>query len=102
MMTSSSETCELRGDLICGLCARTAASVQGPRTPRFVPRTVRIAAAEHAGPVRRLRCPHCGGHLTLQDVQEVRTYAPPVRWDDGQDDEQGWLAARRRRRFAGW
>jgi hypothetical protein len=28
---------ELRGDLVCGLCARTAVGVQGPRAPRFVP-----------------------------------------------------------------
>ena len=62
---------ELRGDLVCGLCTRTAARVEGTWGARFVPRKLWVRDAEHAAVVRRLRCPHCGGNLALENQQEV-------------------------------
>ena len=69
----------VRGDLVCGLCGRTAARVEGAWGARFVARTVRIADAEHATAVRRLRCPHCGGHLALDNQEEVSMPRGPLR-----------------------
>src|ERR687894_1714839 len=68
---------EVRGDLVCGLCARTAARVEGTWGARFVPRRLWVRGIEHAAVVRRLRCPHCGGNLALDNQQEIST-APPV------------------------
>ena len=85
---------ELRGDLVCALCGRTAATVQGPRAARFVPSKIWIRNAEHAAAVRRLRCPHCGGHLSLEDPREVLVDHHPVSGGDEQP--------RRRRRLAAW
>jgi hypothetical protein len=68
---------ELRGDLVCGLCARTAARVEGTWGARFVPRKLWVRDAEHAAVVRRLRCPHCGGNLALDNQQEI-SIAPAV------------------------
>ncbi len=62
---------EVRGDLVCGLCTRTAARVEGTWGARFVPRKLWVRDAEHGEGVRRMRCPHCGGHLALDNQQEV-------------------------------
>ena len=68
---------ELRGDLVCVLCARTVARVEGTRGVRFVPRKLWVRDVEHGPGVRRLRCPHCGGNLTLDNQREI-SIAPAV------------------------
>ena len=62
---------ELRGDLVCVLCVRTVARVEGTWGARFVPRKLWVRDAEHGAVVRRLRCPHCGGNLALDNQREV-------------------------------
>ncbi len=62
---------ELRGDLVCVLCARTVARVEGIWGARFVPRKLWVRDAEHGAVIRRLRCPHCGGNLALDNQQEI-------------------------------
>ncbi len=68
----------VRGDLVCGVCGRMAARVEGSWGARFVPRTIRIADAQHEAAVRRLRCPHCRGYLTLDNQEEVRVPRGPL------------------------
>ncbi len=68
---------ELRGDLVCVLCARTVARVEGTRGARFVARKLWVRDTEHRAAARRLRCPHCGGNLALDNPQEV-PIAPAV------------------------
>ena len=92
--SGASGSWEVRGDLTCALCARTAARVQGPRAPRFVPGKIWIRHAEHADAVRRLRCPHCGGHLSLQDPQDIYVAQPLASEHDDQP--------RRRRPRVSW
>ena len=68
---------ELRGDLVCVLCARTAARVEGTWGARFVPRKLWVRDVEHGPVVRRLRRPHCCGNLALDNQQEI-SIAPAV------------------------
>ena len=64
---------ELRGELTCVLCARSAATARGPRGTRFVPQTIRVRNAEHVDAVRRMHCPYCNGRLWLQEADEVHS-----------------------------
>ena len=73
---------ELRGDLVCVLCGRTAARAQGPRAQRFTATAIRIQAPEHAETVRRMRCPHCAGALSLQNLEEVYVDRRPLTADE--------------------
>ena len=68
---------ELRGDLVCVLCVRTGARVEGTSGARFVPRKLWVRAVEHGEVIRRMRCPHCGGNLALDNQQEI-SIAPTV------------------------
>jgi hypothetical protein len=54
---------EVRADLVCTLCARTAGSARGPEAQPVMLTSVRVLDASHARPVRRLRCPYCSGRL---------------------------------------
>ena len=84
---------ELRGDLVCVLCGRTVARVEGTRGARFVPRRLWVRDMEHAAVVRRLRCPHCGGNLALDNQREI-SIAPAVL---DAEREQAQMPARRGR-----
>ena len=80
--THSSRERQLRGELVCNLCGRTAATVQGPWAQPFVATHVVIKDGEHASAVRRLGCPHCGGRLMLQHQEEIDVYCRPFRDED--------------------
>ena len=69
---------EVRGDLVCLLCNRAVASVQGPRDRRLTARSVRLQAPEHLDSIRRMRCPHCAGRLWLQDTEDVYVDRRPL------------------------
>jgi DNA-directed RNA polymerase subunit RPC12/RpoP len=73
---------QLRAELVYNLCGRAAATVQGPCAQRFVPTRLVVKAPEHASAVRRLRCPHCGGRLLLQNQEEIQVYRGPVPDED--------------------
>ncbi len=62
---------DIRADLVCVLCARTAGSVQGSslRSPTSI--SLRVQDPRHVDAVRRLRCPYCSGRLWLQNREEV-------------------------------
>jgi hypothetical protein len=83
----------LRGDLVCVLCTRTVARVEGTWGRRFVPRKLWVRDGEHGEVVRRLRCPHCGGNLALDNQQEI--YIAPAVLDA--EREQAQMPARRGR-----
>ena len=85
---------ELRGDLVCGLCARTAARVEGTWGVRFIPRKIWVKDIAQGEAVRRLRCPHCGGNLALDNQREIYI-APAVL---AAEREQARLPERRGRR----
>ncbi len=69
---------EVRGDLVCLLCARTVGTAQGSRSERFTPRSVRLREPEHAEAIRRMRCPHCSGRLWLQDPEDIYVDRRPL------------------------
>ncbi len=73
---------EIRGDLVCLLCARSVASAQGPADQRFAPSTIRVRLPEYTESVRRMRCPFCAGRLWLQDTEDVYVDRRPL---DAQD-----------------
>ena len=64
---------EVRANLVCTLCARTAGRVRGSDTHPLTLRSVRLLDNGHADAVRCLRCPYCSGRLWLQDYEEVRS-----------------------------
>ena len=73
---------EVRGELVCLMCARTIGSAQGRRDVRFTPTSVRLRQPEHADAVRRMRCPHCSGRLWLQDPEDVYVDRRPLSAED--------------------
>jgi DNA-directed RNA polymerase subunit RPC12/RpoP len=62
---------DIRTDLVCVLCARTAGSVQGSSLRSLTPISLRVQDPGHADAVRRLRCPYCSGRLWLQNREEI-------------------------------
>ena len=62
---------EMRGELVCMLCARTVAYVQGAPEAPLNANAIRARASEHAPYIRRLCCPHCSGRLWLQNIEDV-------------------------------
>ena len=80
--TALSSGWEVRGDLVCLLCARTVASVQGPRDRRLARSSVRLQMPEHADSIRRMRCPYCAGRLWLQDTEDVFVDRRPLSGED--------------------
>jgi hypothetical protein len=66
---------EVRFDLECILCTRTAATAQGPAGQPFVPTSIRVQRPEHAEAVQQMRCPYCSGRLWLQNREEVYVHA---------------------------
>ena len=73
---------EVRGELTCLLCTRTVAQVQGPRTQRFTPTSIRVRAREHMDAIRRMRCPYCAGRLWLQNVEDIYVERLPLEPED--------------------
>ncbi|MCC6177487.1 MAG: hypothetical protein IT305_19485 [Chloroflexi bacterium] len=73
---------EVRGDLVCLMCARTIASAQGPRATKFVPTSVKLTQPEHADAVQKMRCPFCTGRLWFQDGEEIYVDRRPLNAED--------------------
>ena len=62
---------EVRANLVCTLCARTAGSAHAPAGHPLTLATVRVVDADHTDAVQRLRCPCCSGRLWFQDREEI-------------------------------
>jgi hypothetical protein len=69
---------DIRADLVCVLCARTAGSVQGSSLRPLTPSSLRVQDPGRADAVRRLRCPYCSGRLWLQDGEEIHVDRRPL------------------------
>src|SRR6266540_2067862 len=98
----SSREWQIRAELVCTLCGRMAATVQGPWAQRFVPTQLVVKDPEHASAVRRLRCPHCGGRLLLQNQEEVQLYRGPLPSEDDEEDDTPPPRRRGRPRRSSW
>jgi DNA-directed RNA polymerase subunit RPC12/RpoP len=66
---------EVRVDLVCLLCTRTAATARGPASQPFVPTSIRLQRPEDAKAVQRMRCPYCSGRLCFENRETVYVYA---------------------------
>jgi DNA-directed RNA polymerase subunit RPC12/RpoP len=73
---------EIRADLVCVLCSRTAGRVQGPNLRPRTPMSVRVQDPQHVDAVRRLRCPYCSGRLWLQNSEEIHVNRRPLTSED--------------------
>lgn len=62
---------EVRANLVCTLCARTAGTAWGSHARPLTLTSIRVVDAGYAEAVRRLRCPYCSGRLWLQDREEI-------------------------------
>ena len=62
---------EVRANLACTLCARTAGSAHGPAGHPLTLASIRAHDASHAEAVHRLQCPCCSGRLWIQDREEI-------------------------------
>ena len=69
---------DIRADLVCVLCARTAGSVQGSSLRPLAPLSLRVQDPGHADAVRRLRCPYCSGRLWLQNREAIHVDRRPL------------------------
>ena len=69
---------DIRADLVCVLCARTAGSVQGSSLRSPTPISLRVQDPRHVDAVRRLRCPYCSGRLWLQNREEIHVDRRPL------------------------
>jgi hypothetical protein len=69
---------EIRADLVCVLCARTAGRVQGPNRLPLTQMSLRVQDPRHVDAVRRLRCPYCSGRLWLQNSEEIHVDRRPL------------------------
>jgi hypothetical protein len=69
---------DIRADLVCVLCGRTAGTVQGPNVPHVTSMSLRVQDPRHLDAVRRLRCPSCAGWLWLQNSEEVHIDRRPL------------------------
>jgi DNA-directed RNA polymerase subunit RPC12/RpoP len=73
---------EIRGDLVCVLCGRTAGTVQGPNVRHGSSMSLHVQDPGHLESVRRLRCPHCSGRLWLQNSEEARRRRRPLTYEE--------------------
>jgi hypothetical protein len=69
---------EIRADLVCTHCTRSAGWVQGPNVRQVTSMSLRAQDPEYTDAVLRLRCPHCSGRLWLQNVEEVHADQRPL------------------------
>jgi len=69
---------DIRADLVCVLCARTAGSIQGSSLRLPTPISLRVQDPRHVDAVRRLRCPYCLGRLWLQNGEAVHVDRRPL------------------------
>ena len=69
---------DVRADLVCVLCVRTAGSVQGPSLRSLTSTSFRVQDPRHVDAVRRLRCPYCSGRLWLQNREEIHVDRRPL------------------------
>jgi hypothetical protein len=69
---------DVRADLVCVLCGRSAGSVQGPSLRSLTSMSFRVQDPRHVDAVRRLRCPYCSGRLWLQNSEEIHVDRRPL------------------------
>jgi hypothetical protein len=62
---------QVRANLVCTLCARTAGIVQGSHARPLTLTSIRVIEPSHAEAVRRLRYPYCSGRLWIQEREEI-------------------------------
>ena len=73
---------DMRGDLVCMLCARTAGSIRGPADRLRALRAVAAGPAWPISAIGRLRCSHCGGRLLIDDIEDVVPVRPRLTGED--------------------
>ena len=69
---------DIRADLVCVLCGRTAGRLQGPNLRSQTSLSLRVQDPQHADAVRRLRCPYCSGRLWLQNSESIHVDRRPL------------------------
>jgi hypothetical protein len=69
---------DVRADLVCVLCGRTAGSIQGPNLRSPTSLSLRVQDPRHVDAVRRLRCPYCSGRLWLQNSEAILVDRRPL------------------------
>jgi hypothetical protein len=69
---------DIRADLVCVLCARTAGSVEGSSFRSLTPISLHVQDPRHVEAVRCLRCPYCSGRLWLQNSEEIHVDRRPL------------------------
>jgi len=69
---------EVRADLTCVLCGRTAGKVQGSSLRPYTRMSLQVEDPQHLEAVRLLRCPACSGRLWLQNREDVRVSDRPL------------------------
>jgi DNA-directed RNA polymerase subunit RPC12/RpoP len=62
---------DIRADLVCVLCGRTAGRLQGPNLRSPTSLSLHVQDPRHVDAVRRLRCPYCSGRLWLQNSESI-------------------------------
>jgi hypothetical protein len=80
--TASRSRWEIRGTLVCTLCARTVGTIHGLLARPMTVTSIQVPDASHADAVRRLQCPHCSGRLWLQDREEVQVSRHVLTYED--------------------
>jgi hypothetical protein len=73
---------DVRANLVCGLCGRTAGTVQGPNQEPTTGMTLRVQDPGHVDAVSHLRCPYCSGRLWLQHSENIHVDRRPLTADE--------------------
>jgi hypothetical protein len=69
---------DIRADLVCVQCARTAAWIQGPSVRPLPSMSLRVQDPRHVAAIRQLRCPYCSGRLWLQNSEAIYVDRRPL------------------------
>jgi len=69
---------DIRADLVCVLCDRTAGRIQGPNLWSPMSLSLRVQDPRHEDAVRRLRCPYCSGRLWIQNSEAIHVDRRPL------------------------
>ena len=69
---------DIRADLVCVLCGRTAGRIQGPHLRSPTSLSLRVQDPRHANAIRQLRCPYCSGRLWLENSESIHVDRRPV------------------------
>jgi hypothetical protein len=69
---------DIRADLVCVQCARTAGRIQGPSARPLPSMSLSVQDPRHVDAVRRLCCPYCSGRLWLQNSEAIHVDRRPL------------------------